>query len=32
MIMMLTMFSLAVEAAAVFETMYICKHAKELTK
>jgi len=30
--MMLTMISLAVEAAAAFEAMYICKHANVLTK
>ena len=29
---MLTMFSLAVEAVAALEAMYICKHAKVLTK
>ena len=29
---MLTMFSLAVEAVAAFEAMYICKNAKVLTK
>jgi hypothetical protein len=28
--MMLTMFTVAVEAMAAFEAMYICKHAKEL--
>ena len=32
MIMMLTMFSLAVEAVAAFEALYICKNAKVLTK
>jgi hypothetical protein len=32
MIMMLTMFSLAVEAVAAFEAMYICKHANVLIK
>jgi hypothetical protein len=32
MIMMLTMFSLAVEAVAALEAMYICKNAKVLTK
>jgi hypothetical protein len=32
MIMMLTMISLAVEAVAAFEAMYICKNAKVLTK
>lgn len=30
--MMLTMFSLAVEAIAAVEAMYICKNAKVLTK
>jgi hypothetical protein len=30
--MMLAMFSLAVEAVAAFEAMYICKNAKVLTK
>ena len=29
--MMLTMISLAVEAAAALEAMYICKHANVLT-
>ncbi len=29
---MLTMISLAVEAAAALEAMYICKHANVLTK
>jgi hypothetical protein len=29
---MLTMLSLAVEAVAAFEAMYICKNAKVLTK
>ena len=32
MIMMLTMFSLAVEAVAALEAMYIRKNAKVLTK
>ncbi len=32
MIMMLTMFSLAVEAIAAIEAMYICKNAKVLIK
>ncbi len=30
--MMLTMFSLAVEAVAAYEAMYICKNAKMLMK
>ncbi len=30
--MMLTMISLAVEAAAALEAMYICKHANALIK
>ena len=30
--MMLTMFSLAVEAVAALEAVYICKNAKVLTK
>ena len=30
--MVLTMISLAVEAVAAAEAMYICKHAKALTK
>jgi hypothetical protein len=29
---MLTMFSLAVEAVAAFEAMYICKNSKMLVK
>ena len=32
MIMMLTMISLAVEAVAAIEEMYICKNAKVLSK
>lgn len=32
MVMMLTLFSLAVEAVAAFEAMYICKHANVLMK
>ena len=32
MIMMLTVISLAVEAVAALEAMYICKHAEVLTK
>ena len=32
MIMMLTMFSLAIEAVAAIEAMYICKNAKVLIK
>ena len=30
--MVLTMFSLAVEAVAALEAIYICKNAKELIK
>ena len=30
--MMLTMFSLAIEAVAALEAMYICKNAKVLIK
>ena len=30
--MVLTMFSLAIEAVAAVEAMYICKNAKELRK
>ena len=32
MIMLLTVISLAIEAVAAIEAMYICKNAKVLTK